>query len=65
MKRAIVLLTILLTGCNSDASAPTIEKRINADVPGATYTPRKFYDAETSVTCYYLGYHAISCVKTN
>lgn len=65
MKRALILVAALLAGCNSEASAPTIDKHINADVEGSSETPRKFFDAETGVTCYYIGYRAMSCVKTN
>lgn len=65
MKRALILVAVLLAGCNSEAGAPTIDKRINADVSGYTGTPRKFLDAETGVTCYYISYRAISCVKAH
>ncbi|MBC9904791.1 hypothetical protein [Achromobacter xylosoxidans] len=65
MKRAIILFTVILAGCNADASAPTIEKHINAEVSGYTGTPRKFLDVEAGVTCYYISYRAISCVKTH
>ncbi|CAB3717281.1 hypothetical protein CEY09_31675 [Achromobacter marplatensis] len=64
MRRALILVAVLLAGCNSEASAPTIEKSINADVDGFTGTPLKFFDTETGVTCYYIGYRAMSCVKT-
>ncbi|OAD17152.1 hypothetical protein [Achromobacter insolitus] len=65
MKRALILVAIILAGCNSEAGAPTIDKSINADVDGFTGNPRKFFDAETGVTCYYISYNAMSCVKTN
>lgn len=66
MKLLTALLAIAMLGaCDSQANSPTVDKRINADVDGFTGSPQKFYDAEVGVTCYYISYRAISCVKTN
>lgn len=55
----------LLVACDSNAGLPTIDREMsNIRVDGGG-TVRKFHDADTGVTCYYIGYRAMSCVKTN
>ncbi len=55
----------LLVACDSNAGLPTIDREMpNIQVDGGGMV-RKFHDADTGVTCYYIGYRAMSCVKTN
>lgn len=66
MKLLLALFAAALSvACDSNAGLPTIDREMsNIRVDGGG-TVRKFHDADTGVTCYYIGYRAMSCVKTN